>query len=92
MFKFGRYTEQIRNFVESSRSIVRSLQDRPIEEDKRKPYQKPAKSASIEKKLKVLISKTPDLVSVEKMKVEYSIKFPLQLLIAFLQDLEGLIL
>nr|XP_023898073.1 probable disease resistance protein At1g59620 [Quercus suber] len=86
------HREKICEFVESSRSTVRSLQDRPIEEDKRKPYQKPAKSASIEKKLKVLISKTPDLESVEKMKVEYSIKFPLQLLIAFLQDLEGLIL
>lgn len=86
------HREQICKFVESSRSTVRSLQDRPIAEDERKPYQKHAKSASIEKKLKVLISKTPDLVSEKQKKVAYSINFPLQLLIAFLQDLEGLIL
>ncbi|XP_030969601.1 uncharacterized protein LOC115989862 [Quercus lobata] len=86
------HREQICQFVESSRSTVRSLQDRPIEEDKRKPYRKHEKSASIEKKLKVLISKTPDLLSEEQKNVAYTINFPLQLLIAFLQDLEGLIL
>ncbi|GMY34781.1 probable disease resistance protein At1g58602 [Fagus crenata] len=89
--KLWRAPYRICESVEGSRSIVRSLQNRPIEED---PfiYRLAEPVVSIERKLQVLMAKKPDLVSDQPKEMEYIIMFPLQLLLAFLRDLEGLTL
>ena len=45
---------------------------------------------SIEEKLKDLIHGKPDLVRDKKDDIQYNIEFPLKLLLAFLEDLDGL--
>ncbi|XP_075665013.1 putative inactive disease susceptibility protein LOV1, partial [Castanea sativa] len=75
--------------VERSRSIVRSLKDRPIEEDKSSSYERGKPTVFIEKKFKHLIAQiNPMLVPEEQKEIQYSIQLPLLLLNAFLRDLE----
>lgn len=77
--------------LERSRSIVRSLQDRPIEEDNSSFYLPgPKPGVSIARKLKFLMAKNPNLVTDKQKEIDYSIKLPQQLLNAFLQDLVGI--
>ncbi|KAL0009834.1 hypothetical protein SO802_004942 [Lithocarpus litseifolius] len=77
--------------LERSRSIIRSLQDRPIEEDNSSLYLPgPIPGVSIARKLKFLMAKNPNLVTDKKKDIDYSIKLPQQLLHAFLQDLAGI--
>ncbi|XP_030969134.1 probable disease resistance protein At1g59620 [Quercus lobata] len=76
--------------VEQSRSIVRSLKDRPIEEDKSSIYKRAKETVFIEKKFKSLMDKmNPNLVPETQKEIKYSIQLPLHLLSAFLRDLEG---
>ncbi|GMY34779.1 probable disease resistance protein At1g58602, partial [Fagus crenata] len=89
--KLWRAPDGICKSVEGSRSIVRSLQNRPIEEDQF-IYQLAEPIVSIERKLQVLMAEKPDLVSDHPKEMKYIIMFPLQLLLAFLRDLEGLTL
>ncbi|KAK4590552.1 hypothetical protein RGQ29_020919 [Quercus rubra] len=76
--------------IEQSRSIVRSLQNRPIEEDQSHPYKRAPPTVTIERNLKVLFANNPELESDSDKKkgIEYLIKFPVQLLHSFLRDLE----
>ncbi|KAM4099767.1 hypothetical protein ACJW30_05G016000 [Castanea mollissima] len=77
--------------LERSRFIVRSLQDRPIEEDNSSLYLPgPKPGVSIARKLKFLMAKNPNLVTDKQKEIDYSIKLPQQLLHAFLQDLAGI--
>uniref|UniRef100_A0A7N2LLV7 NB-ARC domain-containing protein n=1 Tax=Quercus lobata TaxID=97700 RepID=A0A7N2LLV7_QUELO len=75
--------------VEQSRSIVRSLKDRPIEEDKSSIYKRAKETVFIEKKFKSLMDNiNPNLVPETQKEIKYSIQLPLHLLSAFLRDLE----
>ena len=78
--------------LEWSRSIVRSLQDRPIEGDNSSLYLPGSKppAVSIARKLKFLMVMNPNLVTDKQKEVDYYIKLPQQLLHAFLQDLAGI--
>ncbi|KAM4110765.1 hypothetical protein ACJW30_05G016700 [Castanea mollissima] len=79
--------------LERSRSIVRSLQDRPLEEQNSYTYDRAVRlppTLSIEEKLKDLIHGKPDLVRDKKDDIQYTIEFPVKLLLAFLEDLDGL--
>lgn len=91
---YARTYDQILESLESSRSNVRSLQDRPIEvEQESSPYNRVKRMQStqcIEEKLNHLINGKPDLVRNRKEKIQYDIEFPLKLLLAFLEDLCGL--
>ncbi|KAM3747167.1 hypothetical protein ACB098_05G015900 [Castanea mollissima] len=92
MYQIWEKRIQICKSIEQSRSIVRSLQNRPIEEHQSHPYKRAPPTVSIERNLKVLFANNPELVSdSDKQKeIEYLIKFPVQLLHSFLRDLEGL--
>ncbi|KAM4099776.1 hypothetical protein ACB094_05G017300 [Castanea mollissima] len=77
--------------LERSRSNVRSLQDRPIVEKYTYPYNRAVQPThSIEEKLKDLINSKPDVVRDRKEDIRYHIEFPVKLLLAFLEDLDGL--
>ena len=71
--------------LEISRSIVRRLQDRPLEEHKSSVYKQVEPTLSIEEKLNELIAKNQG-----SERIQYLIRLPLTLLLAFLRDLEGL--
>nr|XP_023873173.1 disease resistance protein RGA2-like [Quercus suber] len=91
---YVRTYNQILKSLESSRSNVRSLQDRPIVVERQSFPYNPAKrmlsTQSIEEKLNHLINGKPDLVRNRKEEIQYQIEFPLKLLLAFLEDLDGL--
>ncbi|GMY34757.1 probable disease resistance RPP8-like protein 2 [Fagus crenata] len=77
--------------LERSRSNVRSLQDRPILEQNSFTYNRALPpTGSIEKKLNDLIHGKPDLVRGRKEDIQYNIEFRVKLLLAFLEDLDGL--
>ncbi|GMY34758.1 probable disease resistance RPP8-like protein 2 [Fagus crenata] len=77
--------------LERSRSNVRSLQERPIVEQNSFTYNRAVPSTqSIEEKLKELIHGKPDLVRGRKEDIQYNIEFRVKLLLAFLEDLEGI--
>nr|POE60667.1 putative disease resistance protein [Quercus suber] len=88
--------KQIYERLESSRSNVRSLQDRPIILDDKKspPYDPDVRlksTQSIKEKLNGLIhGKLQDLDRDRKDDIQYDIVFPLKLLLAFLEDLREL--
>ena len=71
--------------LEISRSIVKCLQDRPLEEHKSSVYKQVEPTLSIEEKLNELIAKNQG-----SERIQYLIRLPLTLLLAFLRDLEGL--
>ncbi|KAK4591343.1 hypothetical protein RGQ29_021518 [Quercus rubra] len=91
---YARTYNQILKSLESSRSNVRSLQDRPIVvEQQSSPYNRAERIQStlcIEQKLNHLINRKPDIVRDRKEEIQYDIEFPLKLLLAFLEDLNGL--
>lgn len=64
--------------LEWSRSIVRSLQDRPIEGDNSSLYLPGSKppAVSITRKLKFLMAMNPNLVIDKQKEIDYSIKLP----------------
>uniref|UniRef100_A0A2N9F1S2 Uncharacterized protein n=1 Tax=Fagus sylvatica TaxID=28930 RepID=A0A2N9F1S2_FAGSY len=82
--------KEICKSLDLSRSIVRSLQDRPIVEQNSFTYKRAAPTVSIEWDFKVLITNNRGLVPDEQKEMEYLIMFQLHLLHAFLRDLEGL--
>ena len=82
--------KEICKSLDLSRSIVRSLQDRPIVEQNSFTYKQAAPTVSIEWDFKVLITTKRGLVPDEQKEMEYLIMFQLHLLHAFLRDLEGL--
>lgn len=63
MYQIWEKRIQICKSIEQSRSIVRSLQNRPIEEHQSHPYKRATPSVSIERNLKVLFANNPELVS-----------------------------
>ena len=72
---------------------VRCLLDRPLVEQNSYTYNRAVllpPTRSIEEKLKDLIHGKPDLVRDKKDDIQYNIEFPLKLLLAFLEDLDGL--
>ncbi|KAK7858241.1 hypothetical protein CFP56_013768 [Quercus suber] len=92
MYQIWEKRIQICKSIEQSRSIVRSLQNRPIEEHQSHPYKRAPPTVSIERNLRVLFANNPELVSDSdrQKEIEYLIRFPVQLLHSFLRDLEGL--
>ena len=91
---YTRTYHQILESLESSRSNVRSLQDRPIEEEHESSrYNRVERMQStrcIKEKLNQLINGKPDLLRNRTEKIQYDIEFPVKLLLAFLEDLDGL--
>ena len=81
--------EDLYGSLERSRSIVRSLHDRPIKEDRSFVYTRALSTLSIERILNDPIDTNPSLVLGMQEETE-SIKLVLELLLAFLRDLEGL--
>ena len=78
--------------MEKSRSNVRSLQDRPIEKQPSDVYKPSVSVASIEAKINGLLERgNPGLMLVTRGQIE-SIKLFVELMVAFLNDFEGLIL
>ena len=84
---------EIYRSLEGSRSNVRSLLDRPLVEHDSYTYNQAVllpPTRSIEEKLKDLILGKPDLVRDKKDDIRYNTEFPQKLLLAFLEDLDGL--
>ncbi|GMY34750.1 putative disease resistance protein At1g50180 [Fagus crenata] len=75
--------------LEKSRSNVRSLQDRPIEEQQSSIYEPGKPISSIEEKIDGMMYENPDLMLVMQKQIE-SINLLVKPLVAFLKDLNGL--
>nr|POF10694.1 disease resistance rpp8-like protein 3 [Quercus suber] len=74
--------------LEKSRSIVRSLQDRPIDQQHSSIYQPGVATSSVEEKINELMYENPDLMHVMQAQID-PIKWYVKPLVAFLNDLKG---